>query len=89
MIQAITGWCLWMYYSPSAQTAWESVYFVQYEVLGGWLLRGLHYWTAQVLVALLLLYVVQMIVRRSLPGAAGVRLLERAAAGRCSAWGSA
>ena len=63
VIQAITGWVLWMYYSPSSQTAWESVYFIQYEVLGGWLLRGLHYWTAQVLVALLLLYLVQMIAR--------------------------
>lgn len=63
VIQAVTGWFLWMYYSPSAQTAWESVYYIQYEVLGGWLLRGLHYWTAQVLVALLLLYLAQMIVR--------------------------
>ncbi len=63
MIQAVTGLCLWSYYSPSAQTAWESVYYVQYEVAGGWLLRGLHYWNAQVLVALLFLYVAQMIVR--------------------------
>ena len=63
VIQAVTGWFLWMYYSPSAQTAWESVYYIQYEVLGGWLLRGLHYWTAQVLVGLLLVYLAQMIVR--------------------------
>ena len=57
-VQFITGLFLWMNYSPSSQTAWESVYFIQYEVLGGWLLRGLHYWTAQVLVALLLVYLV-------------------------------
>ncbi len=63
VIQAITGFFLWLHYSPSAQTAWESVYYLQYEVTGGWLLRGIHHWTAQVLVALLVLYVVQMIVR--------------------------
>ena len=37
-VQAITGFFLWVYYSPSAQTAWESVYFLQHEIIGGWLL---------------------------------------------------
>ncbi len=63
VIQVFTGFFLWTYYSASSQTAWESVYYIQHEVLGGWLLRGLHFWTAQVLVALLGLYVIQMIVR--------------------------
>lgn len=63
LVQAITGLVLWMYYSPSAQTAWESVYYVQYEVAGGWLLRGIHHWAAQVFVALAALYVLQMIFR--------------------------
>ncbi|MFM8435569.1 MAG: menaquinol-cytochrome C reductase, partial [Planctomycetia bacterium] len=36
-VQLITGFALWMYYSPSAQTAWESVYYIQYETQGGWL----------------------------------------------------
>jgi len=53
--QAITGFFLWMYYSPSSQTAWESVYFIQYQIPLGWLLRGLHYWSAQVLVGFLAL----------------------------------
>ncbi|MEN6496539.1 MAG: cytochrome b N-terminal domain-containing protein [Thermoguttaceae bacterium] len=63
VVQAITGVVLWMYYSPSAQTAWESVYYVQHEVMGGWLLRGIHHYTAQVMVALAALYVLQMIIR--------------------------
>src|SRR3990172_7045728 len=62
VVQLITGFLLWTYYSPSAQTAWESVYYLQYEVAGGWLLRGVHHYAAQVLVALAGLYVVQMIV---------------------------
>ena len=60
-VQAITGFFLWVYYSPSAQTAWESVYFLQYEVAGGWLLRAIHHYSAHVLLALLILAVVQSI----------------------------
>src|SRR6185503_10847858 len=36
VVQVITGIFLWMAYSPSSQTAWESVYFIQYEMTGGW-----------------------------------------------------
>ena len=63
IIQAITGFFLWVFYSPSAQTAWESVYYLQYEVTGGWLLRGVHHYAAQVLVALTGLYVIHLVVR--------------------------
>ena len=42
VVQFITGVFLWMAYSPSSQTAWESVYYIQYEMTGGWLLRGIH-----------------------------------------------
>ena len=39
--QAVTGIFLWMAYSPSSQTAHESVYYIQHEMAGGWLvLRG-------------------------------------------------
>jgi len=61
-VQAITGFFLWMYYSPSTQTAWESVYFLQHEVVGGWLLRAVHHYSAQVLLVLIGLYLLQTIV---------------------------
>ena len=64
-VQAITGFFLWAYYSPSAQTAWESVYFVQNEVAGGWLLRAIHHYSAHVLLAVLILAVVQNILTRA------------------------
>lgn len=60
-VQVITGFFMWVYYSPSAQTAWESVYFLQYEVVGGWLLRAVHHWSGQVLLVLAGLYLLQMI----------------------------
>lgn len=64
-VQAITGFFLWAYYSPSAETAWESVYFVQYHVTGGWLLRAIHHYAAHVLLAMLILLIVQSILARA------------------------
>jgi ubiquinol-cytochrome c reductase cytochrome b subunit len=61
-VQAITGIFLWMAYSPSAQTAWESVYYIQNEMQGGWLLRGLHHFTAQAMIVLLVLHLMQVVI---------------------------
>lgn len=60
--QVITGLFLWMCYSPSSQTAWESVYYIQHEMQGGWLLRGLHHFMAQAMVVLLALHLLQVVV---------------------------
>ncbi len=61
-VQVITGVFLWMSYSPSAQSAWESVYYIQYEMTGGWLLRGIHHYTAQAMVVLLGLHLMQVVI---------------------------
>lgn len=61
-VQLITGTFLWMCYSPSGQTAWESVYYIQHEMQGGWLLRGLHHFMAQAMVVLLALHLLQVVV---------------------------
>ena len=61
IIQGITGLFLWAFYSPSAQTAWESVWYVQYQLPFGWLVRGIHHYSAQVLVAMLGLYVLGLV----------------------------
>ncbi len=60
-VQAITGFFLWTYYSPGAQTAWESVYFLQYHVAGGWLLRAVHHYSAQMVLVLIGIYLIQTI----------------------------
>lgn len=60
--QLITGVFLWMCYSPSAQTAWESVYYLQYETPGGWLLRGIHHFMAQAMVVLMALHLMQVVI---------------------------
>ncbi len=60
--QVVTGTLLWMSYSPSAQTAWESVYFIQYQVWGGWFLRGIHHYMAQAMIVLLVLHLMQVVI---------------------------
>jgi quinol-cytochrome oxidoreductase complex cytochrome b subunit/mono/diheme cytochrome c family protein len=61
-VQMVTGVFLWMCYSPSGDSAWESVYFIQYHLQGGWLLRGLHHYMAQAMVVLLALHLMQVVV---------------------------
>ena len=62
MIQFITGIFLWMGYAPSGQTAWESVYYINYHMTGGHFLRGLHHWTAQVMTVLLVFHLMQVVI---------------------------
>ncbi len=62
VIQFITGIFLWMAYNPSAQTAWESVFYIQYQMTGGWLLRGIHHFTAQLMIVLLVLHLMQVVI---------------------------
>jgi len=61
-VQIITGIFLWMAYSPSSQTAWESVFYIQFEMAGGWFLRGLHHYTAQLMTILLALHLLQVLI---------------------------
>ncbi len=51
-----------MAYSPSRQTAWESVYYIQHVMTAGWLLRGVHHFTAHAMVVLLALHFLQVVV---------------------------
>jgi ubiquinol-cytochrome c reductase cytochrome b subunit len=49
-------------YSPNAQGAWESVFYIQNVVAGGWILRGIHHVTAQVMIVLLVLHLMQVLI---------------------------
>jgi ubiquinol-cytochrome c reductase cytochrome b subunit len=61
-VQVVTGLVLWMAYSPSRQTAWESVYYIQHVMTAGWLLRGVHHFTAHAMVVLLALHFLQVVI---------------------------
>jgi ubiquinol-cytochrome c reductase cytochrome b subunit len=61
IVQAITGVLLWTFYSPNAQTAWESLYHLQFNLPGGWLIRGIHHFAAQLMPVLLGCYLLGLI----------------------------
>jgi len=60
-IQIITGIILWAFYSPSAQSAWESLYYLQFVLPGGWLIRGIHHYAAQLMPVLLGCYLLGLV----------------------------
>lgn len=62
VVQFVTGIFLWMHYGASAQSAWESVYYIQDVMPGGWWLRGIHHFAAQLMVPLLVLHFMQVII---------------------------
>lgn len=62
LVQVATGFFLLTGYSASTQTAWESVFHLQFQTPGGWLLRGLHVVAAQVFVVLLALHLLQVVI---------------------------
>ncbi len=61
-VQLVTGVLLMTAYSPSASTAWSSVYFIQYEMDFGWLIRGLHHFGSQAMVVLLGVHMLQVVI---------------------------
>jgi ubiquinol-cytochrome c reductase cytochrome b subunit len=56
-VLTLTGVVLMTAYSPSPQSAWASVHYIQFVQDRGWVVRGLHYWAAQALFVLAALHV--------------------------------
>ena len=55
-VQVATGILLLLYYRPSAETAFESVQFIVTEVQFGWLIRSVHSWSANLMLATLFIH---------------------------------
>lgn len=56
VVQVVTGILLLLYYRPSAETAFESVQFIVTEVQFGWLIRSIHSWSANLMIATLFVH---------------------------------
>jgi len=52
VVQAMTGILLLLYYQPSEANAFESVRFIMTQVRFGWLIRSIHGWSGNLLIAL-------------------------------------
>src|SRR4030095_13531461 len=55
-VQVVTGILLLLYYRPSAENAFESVQFIITEVQFGWLIRSIHSWSANLMIATLFIH---------------------------------
>lgn len=62
LLQVLTGFVLWAAYSPSTQTAWESVYYLQYQMTAGGLVRGLHYFVSDAMILLMAIYFISIVI---------------------------
>jgi ubiquinol-cytochrome c reductase cytochrome b subunit len=60
-IQVVTGAILALTYTPSTTEAYESVYYITHRQLLGWFIRGLHYWSGGLMVAMLLVHVCRQV----------------------------
>jgi ubiquinol-cytochrome c reductase cytochrome b subunit len=81
VLQIVTGICLATVYVPSADGAWDSLIYLNYQQPLGWFLRALHGWGSNFMVALMIVHLVQVFLfgaykyPRELTWLAGVVLL--------------
>jgi quinol-cytochrome oxidoreductase complex cytochrome b subunit len=55
-VQVVTGILLLLYYRASSENAFESVQFIMTEVKFGWLIRSIHSWSANLMIATLFIH---------------------------------
>ena len=64
VLQLLTGILLALYYVPDATgnpaPAYQSVNFIQQSVYLGWLIRGVHFWGANILIIMVLLHMARV-----------------------------
>lgn len=56
VVQVVTGVLLLLYYRPSAEGAFESVQFIMGDVRFGWLVRSIHSWSANLMIATMFIH---------------------------------
>lgn len=61
-LQLVTGILLAIYYVPTPDHAWESVSYIQNEVLFGWLIRGIHHFGTSALIILVGLHLIRVVI---------------------------
>lgn len=62
LVLVVTGVVLATYYSPSPDHAYDSIRYIQSEVRGGALLRGMHHWSASAMVVLVVMHMLRVFV---------------------------
>ncbi|MEI8134044.1 MAG: cytochrome bc complex cytochrome b subunit [bacterium] len=65
VIQVVTGIMLLFYYEPTAQTAHQSIERIMTQVPFGWLIRSLHAWSANALMAVVFIHMFSAFLMKS------------------------
>jgi len=60
VLQIATGICLALVYVPSADGAYQSLLYLNYQAPFGWFLRGVHFWGSNAMVAIMTLHMIQV-----------------------------
>jgi ubiquinol-cytochrome c reductase cytochrome b subunit len=59
-VQVVTGIVLGMYYAPSPDHAYDSIRYLEHNVMNGALLRGVHHWGASAMVVLVCAHMIRV-----------------------------
>jgi cytochrome b6 len=65
LVQVGSGILLLLYYQPTAQAAFDSVEFVMTRVTFGWLVRSVHAWSANLMIAAVYVHMFSVFLMRS------------------------
>jgi len=60
VLQVATGICLALVYVPSADEAYQSLEYLNYQAPLGWFLRATHFWGSNFMVAVMTLHMIQV-----------------------------
>jgi quinol-cytochrome oxidoreductase complex cytochrome b subunit len=61
--QVMTGVLLTLYYRPSPDGAYQSVLYIMNEVRFGWLIRSVHAWSANLMIATCVLHLLRVLIQ--------------------------
>jgi len=65
IIQVATGIFLTVYYTPSPDHAYDSIQYIMTGVAFGWLIRGIHHWSATLMVIVVFIHMLRVFVTAS------------------------
>src|SRR5438552_7299026 len=60
VLQVVTGICLALVYVPSAEGAYQSLLYLNFQAPFGWFLRAVHFWGSNAMVAVMTLHMIQV-----------------------------
>src|SRR5215470_2073129 len=60
VLQIATGICLALVYVPSADGAYQSLLYLNFQAPFGWFLRAVHFWGSNAMVAIMTLHMIQV-----------------------------